>query len=328
MLKGATKKFEITVTTRNYSELNRFLSRQSLNYTSIGSYGGGDLKEKLVASVSRESQLIKFASGTKFDYSFSFLSPEAARVSFGLGLPHFVCSDSPHAWAPSKLTVPLSKLMFTPFPISRQRWIQYGLNATSVLKYHSLDPWAWLQSSPVKSSPKIQGKVLIRLEEWFASYFRQGLGVSTVLNKLLDGIHRLGDFEITLVPRYDDQREWARKEFSSKAIVPTDTIDGVDEIGRTDLLIGGGATMTQEAALLGVPNISYFPSAELDVFTRYYFPKKLSIEASTPPSLLRHTFLLLKNLEKVKEVFSKRAKKETSTFEDPVKFIFARLSEA
>jgi uncharacterized protein len=328
MLKGAPKKFEITVTTRNYSELNKFLSREGLNYTSIGSHGGGDLKEKLVASVSRESDLIEFASSTKFDYSFSFLSPEAARVSFGLGISHFVCSDSPHAWAPSKLAVPLSKLMFTPFPISRERWIQYGLKSTSVLKYRSLDPWAWLQSSPVKSSPKIQGKVLIRLEEWFASYFREGLGISVVLNNLLDGIHKLGDFEITLVPRYDDQRAWARKEFSTKAVVPLDTIDGVDEISRTDLLIGGGATMTQEAALLGVPNISYFPSADLDVFSRYYFPKKLSIEASTPASLLRHTFLLLKNLEKVKEEFSQRAKKETSTFEDPVKFIFTRLSEA
>ena len=109
MFKGAPKKFEIKITTRNYSELNKFLSHQGLNYTSIGSHGGGGLKEKLAASVSRESDLIEFASSTKFDYSFSFLSPEAARVSFGLGIPHFVCSDSPHAWAPSKLSVPLSE---------------------------------------------------------------------------------------------------------------------------------------------------------------------------------------------------------------------------
>ena len=167
---------------------------------------------------------------------------------------------------------------------------QYGLKATSVLKYHALDPWAWLRSSSVKSSPRVQGKVLIRMEEWFASYFRQGLGISVVLNKLLDGIHKLGDFEVMLVPRYDDQRAWARKEFSTKVIVPLDTIDGVDEIGQTDFLIGGGVTMTQEAALLGVPNISYFPSAELDVFSRYYFPKKLSIEGFHP-GLTTQTYL-------------------------------------
>jgi len=329
LLKEASpKKHEITVTTRNYSELNKFLLRLGLDYTSIGSHGGGDLREKLSASVKREADLLEFVSKTKFDYSFSFLSPEAARVSFGLGIPHFMSSDSPHAWAPSKLTVPLSRSLFTPFPISRERWTQYGLKPGLVLKYHALDPWAWLQNSAARPTTKIRGKVLIRLEEWFASYFRQGLGVSSVLHKLLDGIHRLGDFEITLVPRYDGQRAWARKEFAEKANVPLDAIDGVEEIAGTDLLIGGGATMTQEAALLGVPNISYFPSAKLDVFSRYYFPKKLSVEATNPKMLLQQTFHILKNLDEVKQIFSQRAKKETSSFEDPVKFIFARLSDA
>ena len=86
--------------------------------------------------------------------------------------------------------------------------------------------------------------------------------------------------------------------------------------------------MTQEAALLGVPNISYFPSAKLDVFTRYYFPKKLSVEANTPAKLLNQTFGILKDIEKEKASFLLRAERETSTFEDPVKFIFARLPES
>ena len=83
--------------------------------------------------------------------------------------------------------------------------------------------------------------------------------------------------------------------------------------------------MTQEAALLGVPNISYFPSAELDVFSNYYFPKKLSIEASTPTQLLNATLSLLKNIDKTKEDFITRAANETKTFEDPIKFIFDTL---
>jgi uncharacterized protein len=290
MVKGASKKFEIRVTTRDYSELNKFLARLGLDFISIGRHGGGALLEKLNASVSREKDLIAFASQSGFDYSFSFISPEAARVSFGLGIPHLICSDSPHSRAPSKLSVPLSRRLYSPFPIPTEKWSRYGLEQRQVLKYHALDPWAWLQDSKRRASPKITGRVLIRLEEWFASYFKQGFGVSTVLNKLLDGIHKLGDFEVTLIPRYDDQREWARKKFSSRAKVPTDAIDGVEEIAQSDLVIGGGATMTQEAALLGVPNISYFPSAELDVFAHYYFPKKLSVEASNPSILLRETF--------------------------------------
>lgn len=328
MVDGAPSTFEISITTRNYSELNKFLGRLDLKFNSMGRHGGGDLLEKLKASVSRENALISFASQNKFDYSFSFISPEAARVSFGLGLPHFICSDSPHASAPSRLAVPLSSLLFSPFPISKERWTQYGLRNRQVLKYHALDPWAWLQNSKFTTTPKVRGKVLIRLEESFASYFKQGRGVSAILNKLLDCIHKLGDFEVILVPRYDDQREWARKEFGREAVVPSDAIDGVAEISQSDLLIGGGATMTQEAALMGVPNISYFPSAALDVFKQYYFPKKLSVEASSPAKLFEETFRLLRNIEREKVLFMQRARRETSRFEDPVKFIFEKLAEA
>jgi uncharacterized protein len=327
MVRGAPRQFDLIITTRNYSELNRFLSQRQLHFITIGSHGGGKLEQKLVASVTRERDLVTFAATSAVGYSFSFLSPEAARVSFGLGIPHIACSDSPHAWAPSKLVVPLSRLLFTPFPILSNRWTQYGMKSTSISKYHALDPWAWLKDIPRRTSSKVQGKVLIRLEEWFASYFREGYGVSSVINKLLDGIHKLGDFEVTLVPRYNEQRVWAEKEFRGRAIVPSDAIDGVEAINQTDLLIGGGATMTQEAALLGVPNISYFPSAELDVFTHYYFPKKLSVEARNPSSLLKHTLLILKDLERAKEEFLQRANRVTSSFEDPVKYIFSRIPE-
>jgi predicted glycosyltransferase len=325
MVDGAPSSFELTVTTRNYSELNRFLGRIGLESVSLGRHGGGDLLEKLKASVAREKELISFAEESSFDYSFSFISPEAARVSFGLGMSHFISSDSPHASAPSRLAVPLSSLLFTPYPIPRERWTQYGLKKSQVSRYHALDPWAWLMNSKFKATPKINGKIIIRLEEWFASYFRQGKGISSVLPKLLDGIHKLGNFEITLVPRYEEQRDWARKMFGNMAIVPLDAIDGAEEVSKTDLLIGGGATMTQEAALLGVPNISYFPSAELDVFSEYYFPKKLSVEAHNPSTLLANTFEVLRNLEAKKKDFIERAHRETSTFEDPIKYVFDHL---
>jgi uncharacterized protein len=325
LVERAPSKVKCTVTTRNYSELNKFVSQLDLKHTRIGRHGGGELAEKLRASVERQRQLIPFVSKSGFDYSLCFLSPEASRVSFGLGIKHYICSDSPHSNAPSRLCVPLSEKVFTPFPIQKDRWTRYGVKLAQVQKYHSLDPWAWLKLSKFRATRKAQGRVLIRLEEWFASYFRKGMGVSDVVSRLVAGIRRMGDYEITLIPRYDDQREWATKRFGKICIVPKTTIDGIEAIAKTDLLIGGGATMTQEAALMGVPNISYFPSAKLDVFSNYYFPKKLSVQASTPKQLLDATFSLLKDIEQTKGEFMKRAAEETRTFEDPVQFVFDRL---
>ncbi len=325
LVDGAPSKVKCIVTTRDYSELNRFISRLGVKHTRVGRHGGGDLLQKLRASAERENKLISFVSKNSFDCAISFLSPEAARVSFGLGLTHHVCSDSPHANAPCRLVVPLISSVFSPFPIEVDRWTGYGIRPNRVRRYHALDPWAWLSRSGIRASRKVRGRVLIRLEEWFASYFRKGLGVSDVLSKLIDGIARIGDYEITLVPRYDDQREWTIRNFGAKCIVPKTTINGAREIAKTDLLIGGGATMTQEAALLGVPNISYFPSARLDVFTNYYFPKRLSIKASNPTQLLRTTFKMLKDVDREKGLFIERATSETRNFEDPVKFVFERI---
>ena len=327
MVERAPSKVKCVVTTRDYAELNRFVDQLGMDHVSVGRHGGGDLKQKLAASVQRQKELIPFASENDFDMSFSFVSPEAARVSFGLGMKHYICSDSPHAFAPCRLAVPLSSGVFTPFVIKIERWTEYGIKTRTVQRYHALDPWAWLIGSKAKSSHKVQGSVIIRLEEWFASYFVRGKGVSDTLDKLTDGIKAIGDYEITLVPRYDEQREWARRKYGKKCVVPETTIDGVRAISEADLLVGGGATMTQEAALLGVPNVSYFPSAKLDVFTNYYFPKRLSIEASSPKELLRRTFAILKNIDREKMAFGERALRETKSYVDPVRFIFDRILE-
>lgn len=327
MVERSPSRVKCIVTSRNYSELNQFLSDLDLDHTSIGRHGGGDLAEKLRASTEREKLLVEFTAKNSYDCSVSFLSPEAARVSFGLGVKHYACSDSPHSNAPSRLVVPLATKLFTPFPIRKDSWTMYGIRSAQVQKYRALDPWAWLKYSKTRPSTKVQGRVLIRLEEWFASYFRKGMGLSEVLGKLVAGIKKIGDFEIVLVPRYDDQREWAKRNFGKQCKVPRNTIDGQQVISTTDLLIGGGATMTQEAALMGVPNISYFPSTRLDVFSAYYFPKKLSLEASTPEELMNTTSSVLRQIDKMKQMFVRRAERETRTFEDPVKFIFDRLLE-
>jgi predicted glycosyltransferase len=323
-MERAPSDVELIVTTRDYTELNKFLRQIKLRAISFGKHGGQFAIDKLVASVERTKELIAFVQKQEFDCSFSYISPEAARVSFGLGLSHYICSDSPHANAPCRLAIPLSRKVFSPFPIQKYRWTQYGIKPSEVMPYHALDPWVWLSSSRVKVR---NGKnlVLVRLEESFASYVKPGAGVSKVLGDLISAIKSCGDFEIFVIPRYDEQRAWAKEKFGNLCTVPDGTVEGVELISKADLIIGGGGTMTQEAALIGVPNISYFPSSKLDVFENYYFPKKLSIRASTPKELISKVPRMLSNIDETRAQFRIRAEKAVSQFEDPIKFIFERI---
>ncbi|MGI0084413.1 MAG: DUF354 domain-containing protein, partial [Nitrososphaerales archaeon] len=304
-----------------------FMKQIKLQHITLGRHGGGELLEKLMASVERERELASFVLKNAFDASFSYISPEAARISFGIGLCHYICSDSPHASAPARLAVPLAARLFSPFAIAKERWTQYGVKDSQVFAYHALDPWAWLiPSLPRTQLSKSRTRlVLIRLEESLASYMQSGKGVSASLEELMNLIEKEGDFEIMLIPRYDEQREWAKKKFGSRTTVPTRPVDGPELVSRADIVIGGGGTMTQEAALLGIPNISYFPSANLDVFENFYFPKKLSIKASTHRELLMQTRKLIQNLDLEAEEFVSSARRATDGFEDPVKFIFRNI---
>ncbi len=321
---GAPSKFKCTVTTRKYLELDGVLRQIGLQSRSFGIHGGKAPLDKLKAGLKRQLELFKFATDNDFDCSLSFISPEAARVSFGLGLRHYICSDSPHAEAACRLAVPLAAELFFPFPIRAERWMRYGLERNQLFPYHALDPWAWISRMPPRHT--VARVVVIRLEESFASYFRSGKGVSDSLDRLIQVIP--GEFEIVLVPRYSEQRDWALKKFGKKCSVAMSALDGPSLIDSASLVIGGGGTMTQEAALLGVPNISYFPSAKLDVFENYYFPKKLSKKATTEAGLVKLTKTMLLNIESEERDFSDRAKSEVKTFEDPVKFIFDRLSNS
>jgi uncharacterized protein len=326
MIERSPSNVDLVITTRDYAELNKFLEQLNLKHVSFGRHGGAAIEKKLEASIERMRELVPFVRRNGFDCSLSFISPEAARVSFGLGLKHFICSDSPHAVAPSRLAVPLANKLFSPFPIKKQRWTQYGLKSSQVFLYHALDPWAWLLSKTrTRKIKRIGNSVVIRLEESFASYSISGKGVSNILTSLIHRIKSLGDFEIIIIPRYEEQRAWAKRKFGRMCTVPNSTINGVELIWKADLVIGGGGTMTQEAALMGVPNISYFPSSRLDVFENYYFPKRLSVKTSTPWELIKQTSYLLSHTEDARERFSARARNAVEGFKDPVKFVFQHI---
>ena len=62
-----------------------------------------------------------------------------------------------------------------------------------------------------------------------------------------------------LLPR--DREQTLRYSRFPKIVIPPAAIDAPSLIARADLMIGGGGTMTREAALLGVPTYTVFAGA-------------------------------------------------------------------
>src|SRR3712207_5313516 len=98
---------DILCTSRKYREANELSKLKGLDLLLVGSHGGANLYNKLYQSTSRIVELSKIINNFAPDLVISFSSPEASRVSFGLGITHLGFNDSPHAEAVARLTIPL-----------------------------------------------------------------------------------------------------------------------------------------------------------------------------------------------------------------------------
>jgi len=270
---GEAKKrgWKVLVTTRRYRETDFLAKKMGVKAHVIGKYGGGDLYGKLVSSISRMKKLAPLIKRFKPDVTLS-TSPDAARVAFGLGVPHVFAYDSPHATAIAKLTVPLSSKITTPWVIPKEDWVKYGATAESVVQYKALDPVMWLRHLPFREEPTIRGLrkfkhlVVIRVEEVHASYLM--IDKPTIVEDSIAKLaERARDSLLFVLPRYSWQVRYLRERFKvlGNVVVAARPVHGPSLLRKTTLFIGSGGTMTCEAALLGVPVLSFYPKEPIRV---------------------------------------------------------------
>jgi len=264
--------------------------------------------------------------------AISFSSPEAARVAFGLGIPHYCVSDSPHAEAVCRLTIPLSEKLFTPWVIPSYAWNRYGIRPRDVVRYRALDPIVWISS---KNNPKALDElnldltkpvVVIRTSEEFAAYLsdRSTARVSTTMDivaNILDLSN--GEMQLVVLPRYDEQGEKFRKRFGTRIIVPQHVIDGVSLLRASSVFIGGGGTMSAEAALLGVPVISYYPGDQ--TFVEKFLVKYGLIERILDPGRIAHRTIGISKSREFRDYYRKKSSKLVQTMDDPIRIMLQRI---
>ena len=225
------------------------------------------------------------------DLTVSFSSPEAARVSFGLGIKHYIFNDSPHATAVARLTIPLVDRLFCPWVIPVKEWTKFGLEKDKITTYKALDPIVWIKKEldnnnnqeiiELKKTLKIDEEkkiVLIRPEEVKASYIADK-NVKNSIELIDEIVNSFSDnYNILILARYKDQIDFYKNRFEKKIGIKVIEIvtDGFLLLKLTDLFIGAGGTMSAEAALIGKPVISIAP---INFLETKYFVKSIAIES-------------------------------------------------
>jgi hypothetical protein len=312
--------------------VNELLELRKLKTSKVGRHGGAFLKDKLLESSKRVTTLTDIVGDFSPDVAISFSSPEAARVAFGLGISHFCISDSPHAEAVCRLTIPLSEKLFTPWVIPSYVWNRYGIRPRDVVRYRALDPIVWINSENTTRSldefklDLTKPIVVIRTSEEFAAYLsdRSAAGVSTTMDivaNILDISN--GELQLVVLPRYDEQGERLRKRFSTSITVPRHVIDGVSLLRASTVFIGGGGTMSAEAALLGVPVISHYPGDQ--TFVEKFLVKYGLIERILDPRRIAQRTIGISKDREFRDYYRRKSSKLVQTMEDPIRIILQRV---
>ena len=302
------------LTSRNYREVTKLGKLRKLNLKFIGKHGGAEKIDKLLASTNRINQLSKFIKKQSPDIAVSFCSPEASRVSFGLGIKHIAFSDSPHAEAVMRLSIPIIHKLLIPWIIPKNKFVKFGMDKKNIIQYRAIDA-SIIAKREIREKTKIKKNkkrktILIRVEEDQAAYSSKNTKKTiSIIN------HIIKEFtieDILVLGRYEKQISFLKKTFGKKIKIFNKVIDGKALLSSVDVFVGSGGTMTAEAALLGVPTISY--NAAPNLIENYLVKSKLVKRESNPKQLVR---LVRKFMHSSNNQNKKRAKKALNSMEDP-----------
>ena len=320
MVKKLSKKNHVLCTSRKYSEVTNLAKIRHFNLKVIGKHGGNKKSDKLNASLDRMKNLSKFIEKYSPDVTISGCSPEASRISFGLGINHIAFSDSPHATSVMQLCIPLVQKLLIPWIIPKKKFMKYGINKNNIVTYHAIDA-ASIAKRQISSKSKIpfsskSKNILIRVEEDQAAYYSK----SQVIPIIRAIVKEFESENILVLARYSPQIKNLNKLFGRKIRILRMLYDGKLLLSKTDVFVGSGGTMTAESALLGVPTISY--NAIPNLIEAFLVKEKLVKRKTKPRDVVLgiNQFLKSSNIE-----YKRRSKNILKKMEDPYQILLRTI---
>jgi hypothetical protein len=315
------KRHKIICTSRKYQQVNGMSKFGSINPVIIGKHGGKNNINKLLASIDRSKLLTKEIEKSKPDLLVSFCSPEASRVAFGLGIPHIAITDSPHAKATMKLSLPYATKLLTPWIIPKQDYDGFGINSKDIIQYRTIDAGMIIKNYE-KTKQKVSSNrklILIRPEEAEAAYIIKKSKTIKIIKKIIEDFP---DEQKVVLSRYRDQTNNLKKLFGTKISIFSKPVNGKKLLSNVDCFIGSGGTMTAESGLLGIPTISL--NAVPNRIEDFLVKKRIIIRSENPDKISREIYQSLNNAQFAKKR-KENARRLVASFEDPYQVLLKTI---
>ena len=285
---------EVVITCRPLANTVDLLDLYKMDYTIVGKHYGKSSRKKAMGFFVRVNQLRKFLKKAKVDVGISQSSFYSPISGFLAGVPTIYTNDNEHA-AGNKISFLFAKKIFIPEFIPVENITNAFVKAKKVNQYPGVKEgiYLWKKYKGYKLDTSKLNKIYIRTEPNFAQYYNGKLNfMDAIIKDLKD------KYQVVILPRTKEQAEYYNgAEFLGVKVC--DKPLPFEEIAKDCLLfIGAGGTMTREMAVIGIPTISVYQDALLDV-DKYLIKEGI---------MMHDTNLTSKKVEDIlKEVKSKEA---------------------
>lgn len=248
---------ELIITARDFSETIPLLRKNGIEPLVIGSHKGKSRVKKSLGLLGRYWQLLTRVP--KFDLAFS------------LGGSY----TSPIAWLRGKKSITFSDNDFTTHKFVTYLFSSYFI-FPSYLKYQEAQKKFHLKDSQIRTFNGFKEDIYIadyKVDEHFLEQlpFREFITIRpenlkaayvpkdavTIVPELFEVFK---DQNILFLPRYEEEKKMA--EGYPNIWYPAGPLVGLDVCYYTKAMLTGAGTFAREAALLGVPAVSFFPRNE------------------------------------------------------------------
>ncbi|MCK5116092.1 MAG: DUF354 domain-containing protein [Candidatus Aegiribacteria sp.] len=279
----------VLFTARDRSSTCELLDMYNLDYIKVGGTYRNSTVGKITGTIRRAFALRKAMKHWKADVSFGHGSRALPIASRMLRVPSITMYD--YEWVNPSLFNRFCSKILLPDVITLERCREAGIDTDKVRFFPGFKENLYLND--VKPDPSIDSelglkdekiKVLLRPPATTAHYHNPE--AEEILDALLEKLFNDPEVQLIWIPRTPDQNELIRGSHKAEIIIPAKVYPGPQLILAMDMIIGGGGTMTREAAVLGVPSITFFKGKRGAVDDALHNSERLQIlpnkeEAST-----------------------------------------------
>jgi hypothetical protein len=270
--------YKTILTARDKSETKELLSLNNEKFKVIGKSFPKNKFLKIYYTFERALKLIYYLKknvNKKLIMSVTHGSRSALLASWLIRIPSVMLTD--YEYANSIFGNIFATKFLMPKLFTKDRLKEAGILINKVDFYPGIKEQIYINSNLKKENvlecfgiDKSKIIITFRPPSIIAHYHNPESEI--IMREIFNKISQYKDkIFIIILPRTKEQGEdisnFVRRE-SIPHLIPEKPLNGIDLILSSDLVLGGGGTMTREAAVLGVPSYSFFkgPKGAVDEF--------------------------------------------------------------